>query len=370
MKGYINGINWIEINPMKYWSFTNSTPPEKKRDIIHNAIFSREYIGTLKVDGYYERLVKDDNGNCFLIARNRNVKGEVINKIEWLPHIRPWLDSLPNGTCLLCECYLPGKEGSKTITSILGCLRDKAVQRQRDNPLHLYVFDVMAYNGENFNKTPYERRAKILEKELSKYSSNYIEYAKFYVGRELWDKIAEYLVNDREGVVIMRRDAIVYDKRTPARVSIKIKKEIRQTIDCFFTGRASAPTRLYSGKEIENWKYWENTFNGAKINDECYCDYLKGAPLEPVTKAYFYNWAGSLEIGVLKDGKIVPIGFLSGLSDEIKANFKDYAKKPIEVTCMEIFDSEKGHGGLRHPKFVCFRPDLAIEDCTFEKIFG
>ena len=68
----------------------------------------------------------------------------------------------------------------------------------------------------------------------------------------------------------------------------------------------------------------------------------------------------------MKDGKVEPIGFLSGLSEEIKANFKDYAMKPIEVTAMEILET----GGLRHAKMVRFRPDLSVEDCTFEKIFG
>ena len=38
----------------------------------------------------------------------------------------------------------------------------------------------------------------------------------------------------------------------------------------------------------------------------------------------------------------------------------------IEVTCMEIDEETKG---LRHAKFVQFRPDLKLEDCTYEKIF-
>ena len=74
---------------------------------------------------------------------------------------------------------------------------------------------------------------------------------------------------------------------------------------------------------------------------------------------------------ILKDGKIAPIGFLSGLSDEIKANFRDYAKKPIEITCMEIQYHDDGRlPGLRHAKFLQFRPDLNIEECIWEKIFG
>ena len=27
-------------------------------------------------------------------------------------------------------------------------------------------------------------------------------------------------------------------------------------------------------------------------------------------------------------------------------------------------------GGLRHPKFMGFRDDINVQDCTYEKIFG
>lgn len=370
MYGYINGIDWVEASPMKYWAFTASTPVEKRREVINNAIFSGEYIGALKVDGYYERLVKDEDGNCALIARSRNVKGEVVNKIEWLPHITPWLESLPNGTCLLCECYLPGKEGSKNITSLLGCLKEKAIQRQKAAPLHLYVFDVMALDGINYDKMSYEMRAKQVRFLAENFPGDYVEFAEFYEGKELWEKISEYLMSGREGVVIMRKDAKVYDKRTPARVSIKIKKEIQQTIDCFFTGRASAPTMYYTGKEIQTWKYWMNQVTGERVEGEFFKQFSEGAPLIPVTKPFFYKMAGSLEIGVLKDGQGVPIGFLSGVSDEIKSNPRGYAFEPIEVTCMEITQNAHGEYGLRHAKMLGFRKDLTIQDCTWDKIFG
>ena len=94
-----------------------------------------------------------------------------------------------------------------------------------------------------------------------------------------------------------------------------------------------------------------------------YEDYKNGVALEPVTKPYFYGWAGSLEIGVLKDGEIYPIGFLSGLTDEIKADAWGQRMKCIEVTAMEILPT----GGIRHAKLERFRPDLAPTDCTYEK---
>ena len=102
-----------------------------------------------------------------------------------------------------------------------------------------------------------------------------------------------------------------------------------------------------------------------------FTNYYNGEGIEPVTKSFFYGYAGSLEVGVIKSNKtIVPIGYLSGLTEEIKKNYIDYKGKPIEITAMEIFKDKNGVvGGLRHAKFLRFRPDLSVADCTYEKIF-
>lgn len=374
MKGDINGFNWINVEPMKYWSFAASYKGDRKRDVM-NFIFSGDYIGALKVDGFYQRLVKDDNGEIAMISRSKSVSGEYIDKHEWVPHLNPYFESLPNGTCLLCECYLPGDEGSRKITSLLGCLKDKCIARQEANQkLHLYVFDIMAYNGESFSEKDYAYRAKTIEQLSTTLPNDFVEYAKFYEGKELWSKVQEYLADGREGMVIMKKTAPVYFKRTPARVSIKIKKELADTIDCFFTGRATAPKKEYSGKEVETWKYWIDSITNQKLAvDEMnnyYADYANGTAIEPVTKSYYYDFAGSLEIAVLDDdGKVVPIGFLSGLTEEIKKNPKNYKGKCIEVSAMEM-DTSVYPPTLRHGKMIQFRNDLTINDCTMKKVLG
>ena len=146
MTGYVGKIDWVNAEAMKYWSFTAATPPEKRRQEAHNMVFSGEMTGSLKVDGYYERLIKDEDGNCFMVARSKNVKGEAVNKIEWVPQLQEFMNELPNGTVLLSECYLPGNEGSQKITSLLGCLKEKCIARQeKGQKLHFYIFDVMIW---------------------------------------------------------------------------------------------------------------------------------------------------------------------------------------------------------------------------------
>jgi ATP-dependent DNA ligase len=198
------------------------------------------------------------------------------------------------------------------------------------------------------------------------YSSDYVEYAEYSEGKALWDELGCILRDGGEGIVMTKKGTCPEPGKRPARKTLKVKKEINQTIDCIFTGVGTPPTRPYQGKEIETWKYWENVRTGAKMEGDFYKEYLEGAPIEPVTKPYFHGWVSSLEIGLVKGKKVVPIGFISGLTDDVKANHQKYKGLPIEVTCMEILPT----GGLRHAKLVRFRPDLAITDCTWEKVFG
>lgn len=368
MKGYINGFDWLNVEPMKYWSFPASTTDSVRKETVKNAIFGGDYSGALKVDGYYQRLLKDEDGNCFMIARSRNTKGEIVNKIDWVPQLKEWMKDLPNGTCFLSEAYLPGQEGSKNVTSILGCLKDKAIERQKTTPLHFYIFDCMAFNGENFDKTPYiERQEQIIHMYRAYPGLPYIEYAKFYTGEELWEQLQMYLASGREGVVIMRNDAIVYNKRTPARVSIKIKRELTETIDCVIIG-VNPPTKIYTGKSIETWQYWVND-----ITDKClelkshFDEYYKGAPIVPVTKNYYYKWAGSFKIGLYNNGHLQHYGDLSGLTEEMLSNWRNYINCVVEVGGM-MLDSESKV--IRHPKLIRLRdPDeKSPEECTVEQL--
>lgn len=383
MKGYVNGTDWINAEAMRYWSHPSSVSAERRKQEIKNAIFSGEVIGARKCDGYYERLIKDEDGNCFMVARSKNVHGEATEKLAWVPQIHDFMESLPNGTVLLSECWLPGDEGSKKITSLLGCLKDKCIARQeKGQKLHFYIFDIMAWAGEDYTKTPFADRVKHLHLISHTYMHDYIEWAQYYEGVQLWDKLQQYLAEGYEGMVIMRKDAPVYFKRTPARVSFKVKKEIAETIDCFFTGKATPPSKDYQGKEIESWQYWvdQDTDERLPIGNHYYEAFMDGKRYIPVTKPYYLHYAGSLEIGLIKpangrcritpdsewvDGlNIVPIGYLSGLTDEIKMNYKDYAGRVIEVGAMELNDT----GGLRHAKMLGWRDDKTWQECTLDQL--
>lgn len=366
MSNLIDGVNFFELESERYWSFPKSYKKDPKAE-TKQMIFSGDYIGSRKIDGAYYRFVKDMEGNMTLQGRNRSVKGNFLNKIGHVPHLQKFFDLLPNGTCLLGEIYFPDKEGSHNVTTIMGCLEDKAIRRQKEaGKLHYYIFDVWAFNGKSLLNTPIEERIQYLTEIRNYVKISEIHLAKYFEGKKLWENLQTILEKGGEGVVITKKGTHPEPGKRRANKTLKIKKEISQTIDCFFTGKTAAPTRLYSGKEIETWKYWENVRTLEKLEGEHWKDYYEGAPIEPVTKPYFYGWAGSLEIGVLKKGKIFPIGWLSGVSDEIKANIDKYKDLPIEVTAMEFTEDR----ALRHGRLVDFRPDLKLIDCNYEKIWG
>lgn len=362
----IDGIAFHELDAEKFWSFPKSYKKDPKEE-TKLMIFSGDYLGSRKMDGAYFRFIKDMEGNMSLQGRSRSVKGYYLNKIGHVPQLHKFFEELPNGTCLLGELYFPNNEGSSNVTTIIGCLEDKARARQeKGDKLHYYIFDIWAWDGVSYMEKKSEDRFDELNSCARAYPYKYVEWAKYYEGKELWEELSAILGAGGEGVVITKKDSIPAPGKRTARKTLKIKKELSEPIDCFFTGKISPPTRLYTGKEIETWKYWENIQTGEKFEKPMYKEYFNGLPIEPVTKPYYYGWAGSLEIGVVKEGKAYPIGFVSGVTDEIKMNYQKYKGIPIEVAAMEILPT----GGIRHPKFMRFRYDLSLRDCTWEKFMG
>lgn len=370
--GKIDNIDFHELPAEKFWSFPKSYKKDTKEE-TRNMIFSGEYIGSRKMDGAYYRFIKDMDGNMVLQGRSKGVSGDFLDKYDWVPQLHPFFESLPNGTCLLGEIYFPNNEGSSNVTKIMGCLMQKARERQeKGDKLHYYIFDVWAFNGESFLEKKIEDRINKLIDIEAEYVSEYIEVATYFEGNELWEQLQLILENGGEGVVITKKGTIPEPGKRKARKSLKIKKEISNTIDCFFTGKGTEPTKEYTGKELETWPYYINTITDERLEiKEHYREYMTGSPIIPVTKPYYYGWAGSLEIGVVKDDKVVPIGLLSGLSDELKSRPTAQKGKTIEVSCMELQYHDDGRQpGLRHAKFIQFRPDKNWKECKWEDIFG
>lgn len=364
MEIFIDGYDFWNMEAEKYWAPTKGT---NLKDLVNKAINSGDYLASEKVDGDWRMLIKDMEGNFFLRGRSESVNGGYANKIDWVPHIAEELKGIPNGTVLLGEMYLDSKRGSRNVTTIMGCLSDKAVARQaKGEKLSYYIFDCLAYSGESLINEPLiERLASVNDvKEITKGARN-IVISKYYKhSNQIEALIGEVLASGREGVVLKRTDGIYEPGKRPVRKSIKVKKEIEEVIDCFLTGNYKDATWDYSGKEIDSWEYWYNIRTEEKFKGKYYTNFLNGASLEPITKGAYYGWAGAVEIGVYKNDKIVPIGWISNVTEEVKSGIVNEPEKwkyrVVKVTAMMLEEDTKA---LRHGKIIEWREDKNYKDC-------
>jgi len=366
MNGIISGFDFYNAEAQKYWSFPASYDNKKRTDTLNSMLYSNDYIASEKRDGYFQFVIKDDEGDVLMRARSKGVNGWVF-KQDWVPHLNPFFEALPNGTCLVCEVYIPGKT-SKNITTILGCLKEKAIQRQeKGDKLRLSVFDVLAWDGELLYNKPIIERVKYLH-ELP--TPEYVDVVTYWDGPEnITENWLNILSRGGEGVVLTRKDnKYEFGKRT-AKHTLKLKKELSDTLDVFLTGRWKEPTVQYSGTELATWPYWYNVLKDERVYGDM-STRVHNNEFIPVTKLFFNKWAAAVEIAMIIDGKETPIGWISGVSDDVREEIvkmpEEYIHQVVELQAMEIDTSGKTPT-LRHAKIVNWRSDKNWQDCIWHE---
>lgn len=374
MEAIIDGYNFAELEVEKYWSLPKTKDPHIE---IKNLIFSGDYIAAEKVDGHFYMLIKDMSGNYIFRGRSKNVNKIYVDKSNFIPHITEEFEYLPNGTVLIGEAYLPKYPGSKNVTTIMGCLLEKSLKRQEieDKKIHFYIFDCLAFNGQNImNKSIIERISYIenLQDDFYYHRNRPMRYssiAEFYEGQELWDYIGEVLSAGGEGVVLQSKSGAYEPGKRKAWKTVKVKKEINNELDLFFTGKYKPSTVEYTGKEIKTWTYWMHQRTGEKLEGYLYDDFAAGEPILPITKGYFYGWAGSVQLGAIdEEGNIVEVAWISNLTEDVKKKVitGELDFQVVKVTAMEI-DSESHN--LRHAKIVEYRDDKDWKDCSIDQLY-
>lgn len=320
---------------------------------------NEKIIGTVKKDGYWSQLVKDKN-EVHLYSRSISKKtGYYNDNIDKVPHIKEWArENLPNGTTLVGEIYYPGGT-SKNVTTVLGALPQKAIERQDGEcgKLHFYLHDILAYNGEDYvmNEVAYSYRYSnlcryidirtplIKEVEVAECVDNtYLDLAAY----------AEKVMSDGEEGMVYRTESGLYvpGKRQP-QTMFKIKRSV-DNVDLTIMS-ILAPEYAYNGKNPDKWPF-------------------KDKDGVPITKAAYYGWAGGFTLGAfLPDGQTRTVcAVTSGITDDIKKKAGEHPEAfiggVVEVSCMSA-DSERKT--LRHPYFVRMRPDKDKLECKVDDIF-
>ena len=374
-------IDYFTSEPMKYFAPSSTMSSDARRMKLEQMIDSGNYLFGLKTDGNWSRAVITPERQALQtrgISTVTKTYGEIQDKVLfWKDLIRPaWKGT----TVLLGEVYLPNAI-DKDVGSILRCLPQKAIMRQKDNPLRWRIFDVLALDGKDLMNTPFEERSKLIPTIVEDIDSPLIEGITYYeMDDTFFDKIGEIFAEGGEGCVCYKKDSIyIPGKRGPhAWDTVKVKQEISSEIDAFITGIVPGE-KLYTGKDLGSWQLWENQRTGEKLVGSYFGEYRTGGSYIPVTKNYFNNWPAAIQVSVYdRNGNEIPLCKVSGLTEEFKTSLRDDTDRwigcPVTIGGMMVSsakaDSEGNGISIRHPLLKRIREnDLEKEDCTLAKIF-
>ena len=346
--------------PMKYYQPLNYEA-QKAKDMISGKISG---IATMKFDGEWCRIIKDDDN---IVAQSRTISkvtGEYGDKTELIPHIIKEFNEMPNGTVLLGElCWLNISKTSKDVGAILRCKPAKAVERQKNDKLVFRVFDCLAWGGVNISNEPYSKRFEYAEAAHTclNVPFSYI-LPPIAVKENFEDFLQDILSQGGEGIVIHSADYKYAPGKRPAWSTLKVKK-ITTELELLVTASID-PKKHYEGTELEDWKYWigyyEDTHEAPILLNHAPGNVDKefGLIWEPVTKPYWHCWKN----GVIVDNNGTSVRVTSGLTDEdrewlatAEAKIAILNKQLYAVvSAMEVTED----GSLRHPRLIRLRIDM------------
>ena len=188
------------------WKFkTLPREPDKAKQIEEDP----NYLASEKKDG---TLVFGEIGpdrRMHLIARNKSVNGDYINRTSYAPHIsnRKYPKKLI-GTRVIGELYHP--RGFTPTSRILNSTPDNAQKLQKDiGELQYMPFDIYSYGDQTLTDAPYIDRLHTIRKFVKETGSPYIKNPNYRLTnkRQFADKIK---TQGKEGVVYVQKDAPLF----------------------------------------------------------------------------------------------------------------------------------------------------------------
>ena len=367
------------LTPMKYYDNPEpktDTLKQKRQDMIDNK--DNLYIATEKHDGNWGMFIHYSKGHNLIRSRSiSKVTGAYGDYTAKLPHLCGEMDNWPDNTVVLAEiCWDEYGTNANTVGTILRCLPDKAVERQKDKKLSALIFDVLMYKGLDLTVLPYEKRItfyalyftqpvadNLTPPELCFYP-HYFKCTQVFT-TDFAAAADDIISRGGEGVVIQKKSNPYMPGTRTAWATLKLKQTLPH-MDLKVVGTLE-PNRIYDGDFADTWEYRElvNMESGRSIEKVLLSKqgelmhYIRSVP---VTKPYFMGWKNGITV-MLPSGITTDVA--SGLTDDDRA----YLATPeaqakiaagelwAEVKAMSVNDL----GKLRHPALVRLRTDLNSE---------
>jgi len=373
--------DYFTMGVQKYWSPSSTMKPEEKRRHLQQMINDGNYLFSEKFDGNFSRAVITSSRAALQTRGISKVTGtysELQDKVFFWNNV---LQAFQNGTTvILGEIYLPGGV-DKDVGSISRCLVDKALARQKEHKLEWRIFDVLVLDGNDMISQPIENRVKYIPEVVKRINSPLVKGVKYLpMDETFFDKLNDIFSKGGEGAVCYKK-GVPYtpDKRTKAWDTVKVKQEISNDVDAVITGLIPCE-KMYNGKDIGHWEFWENSRTGQLVLGEYFGAYQQGEPYTPVSRNYFNGFCGAIQVSVYDKNKtLIPLCAIAGLTDEFKIDLRDNFNKwylcPVTVGGMMVSTAGANTEGvgvsIRHPYLKKIRKDdLNPEDCTLAKILA
>lgn len=313
-------------------------------DRLHKLLLSDDYDAEEKIDGCH-----------YLTFGCRLFSTEGCEKTDNYPHLRDFFIHLQMPNLILDgEINFPGKT-SQYVTRVTGAGSAVACAFQEDNGyVHYTMWDILRTPKGTWllDKTYRERRA-ILEQFYARFikGSSLEQYIHLTERRTSNKKqfFEDIIASGREGVVLKKVDSYYIMGKKPMWQWMKLKQ--KDEADFFISGY-EPPKAEYGGKNVADWPYWKE-INGI---------------LTPVTKFYYMDWIGALQLSAYVDGEPTVVCTCSGLTEELRAtisqNKSAFLNRVAKVTFMEKTEA----GYPRHPRFTQFHESKLPNQCTWELV--
>ena len=324
--------------PMKYYDNPEpktDTLKQKRQDMIDNK--DNLYIATEKHDGDWGMFIHYSKGHNLIRSRSiSKVTGAYGDYTAKLPHLCGEMDNWPDNTVVLAEiCWDEYGTNANTVGTILRCLPDKAVERQKDKKLSGLVFDVLMFNGKDLTSDPYEIRINVgFELELKYFKRTQVFTTDFAAAAD------DIISRGGEGVVIQKKSNPYMPGTRTAWATLKLKQALPH-MDLKVVGTLE-PNKNYEGDFAADWQYKIDGVN--------------------VTKPYYMGWKNGITV-MLPSGITTDVA--SGLTDDDRAYLATQEAQDkiaagelwAEIKAMSVNDL----GKLRHGSLVRLRTDLNSE---------
>lgn len=368
LKSYMSFEELFESEVMHYWQLPSGSSANQKKK-LDGILDSANYWGTIKKDGIFMRITKHLDGTITFTSRTESKKtGTFVDKTANYPHLRDQVDMyFPNGSMLHVELHLNDNAlGSSEMTKINGALPKKSIERQKTSPVYMYIFDILAFDGEVISHWGAEHRLGLIQS-IGKYiESDKIQTVEI-IKENLREFVSSAIANGEEGAVLCKKGEPYYVKQAPAWTYIKFKKSLLADIDLVIMG-FTPPNKEYTGKSPWTWSYWENL----KTGELEYGNFYKNGGYAPISQYYYEGLIGGLKLGLYLGGELKEVAVISNITDSIRETATHNPEKllgtAVAVSAMSI-DYEKK--SLRHAKIIRYRADGDKNPltCTWDTVF-